>query len=127
MSARLRGITLDCHDATTTAAFYVAVLGWDIVARDGDGWIQVAGPADVHLNLQAEADFVAPVWPETPAAQQKMIHLEIEVDDLAAAIDRALAAGGSLAAHRPPDRDPNRIRVVLDPAGHPHCLFVAGE
>ena len=126
-SAHLRGVTLDGPDADALAAFYVAVLGWSVVDRDPAGWVQVGGDADVHLNLQTEPGYRPPVWPEVPEQQQKMIHLEIQVDDLPAAIERALAAGGRLADHQPPDRDPDRIRVVLDPAGHPLCLFLAGE
>ena len=125
--ARLRGITLDCVDADELAAFYVALLGWEIVDRDPRGWVQVAGDADVHINVQAEPRYVEPVWPDEPGEQQKMLHFELQVDDLPAAFERAIAAGGRLADHQPPDRDPDRIRVVLDPAGHPLCLFVAGE
>ena len=127
MGARLRSITLDCRDADALAAFYVAVLDWSIVDRDGAGWIQIAGDSDVRLNLQAEPAYRPPVWPERTDAQQKMIHLEIEVDDLPAAIKRAETTGGRPADHQPADRDPTRIRVLLDPAGHPLCLFVAGE
>jgi len=56
-----------------------------------------------------------------------MLHLEVEVDDVEAAVARALALGRTAAAWQPPDRDPARLRVVLDPAGHPLCLFVHGE
>jgi hypothetical protein len=56
-----------------------------------------------------------------------MRHLEVEVDDLEAAVATALAAGGSEAPWQPPDRDQARLRIVFDPAGHPLCLFVHGE
>ena len=56
-----------------------------------------------------------------------MLHLEVEVDDVGTAVATAIAAGGTEAAWQPPDRDPARIRIVLDPAGHPLCLFVRGE
>ena len=125
--ARLRGITLDCADAEALADFYVAILGWTVVDRDGRGWIQVRGVTDVHLNVQAEASYRPPVWPEAGDEQQKMIHLEIEVDDVVAAVERAESAGGRCADHQPPDRDPGRIRIMLDPAGHPFCFFVVGE
>lgn len=62
-----------------------------------------------------------------PSAQHKMMHFEVQVDDLEAAIDAVIDAGGATATHQPRDRDPSRIRVMLDPAGHPFCLFVAGE
>jgi hypothetical protein len=50
---------------------------------------------------------VAPVAGE----QQMMMHLDIGVEDL--------DAGAVLAAHRPQDD----VRVMLDPEGHPFCLF----
>jgi hypothetical protein len=56
-----------------------------------------------------------------------MLHFEVEVEDLATAVTTALEAGGTQAPWQPPDRDPERIRIVLDPAGHPLCLFVRGE
>ena len=42
-------------------------------------------------------------------------------------VPHAVAAGATVAPHQPPDRDESRLRVMLDPAGHPFCLFVAGE
>lgn len=56
-----------------------------------------------------------------------MLHLEVEADDLEAAIATALEAGGTEAPWQPSDRNPERIRFMLDPAGHPLCLFVRGE
>jgi hypothetical protein len=56
-----------------------------------------------------------------------MLHLEVKVGDLEAAVATAIDAGGTEAPWQPPDRDPDRLRVVLDPAGHPLCLFVSGE
>jgi hypothetical protein len=56
-----------------------------------------------------------------------MLHLEVEVADVDAAVALAIDAGGTEARWQPPDRDPKRIRIVLDPAGHPLCLFVRGE
>ncbi len=49
-----------------------------------------------------------------------MLHLDILVDDLAAAGAHALACGAVLASYQP-QAD---VRVYLDPAGHPFCLFV---
>ncbi len=127
-AARWIGICLDCADADALASFYSRLLGWEITANDGDGWAQLRDPdGGVGINIQAETWYRPPIWPERPDAQHKMMHMEIEVDDLEAAIDVVIDAGGSTAAHRPDDRDPSRIRVMLDPAGHPFCLFVGGE
>ena len=48
-----------------------------------------------------------------------MMHLDIEVDDLETAGARAVAAGAALADFQPQDD----VRVYLDPAGHPFCLW----
>jgi len=61
-----------------------------------------------------------PVWPAQPGAQQKMLHLDIQVDDLEAAGARAVEAGAVLAGYQPHDN----VRVYLDPAGHPFCLIL---
>ena len=59
------------------------------------------------------------MWPSIAGAQQSMEHLDIEVDDLDAAVEWALAVGATLADYQPQDD----VRVCLDPAGHPFCLF----
>jgi hypothetical protein len=48
-----------------------------------------------------------------------MMHLEIRVDDLVAGVAHAVAVGATLPEHQPQDD----VRVCLDPAGHPFCLF----
>ena len=48
-----------------------------------------------------------------------MEHLDISVDDLTAATDWAVQCGATLAVSQP---QPN-VRVLLDPGGHPFCLF----
>ena len=49
-----------------------------------------------------------------------MTHLDIEVDDLEAASARAVELGATVAEFQPQDD----VRVHLDPAGHPFCLWV---
>jgi predicted enzyme related to lactoylglutathione lyase len=46
----------------------------------------------------------------------------IEVDDLDAAVALAVEAGATVAEFQPQDG----VRVCLDPAGHPFCLFLPG-
>jgi hypothetical protein len=49
-----------------------------------------------------------------------MMHLDIEVEDLAAACEHALSCGANLAECQPQEH----VRILLDPAGHPFCLWV---
>jgi len=121
-------LTVDCADAETLGAFYSQLFGWDITARDGAGWLQLRHPrGGVGLNVQAEDSYEPPIWPEQAGRQAKMMHFEVLVDDLEAAVELVLRSGGAEAPHQPPDRDRMRLRIMLDPAGHPLCLFVDGE
>ncbi len=125
------GVCLDCADAEELAEFYCALLGWEVSGRDtpetakgGSGWIALANPdGGVALSFQAEEWYQPPVWPEQPNSLDKMIHFEVVVDDVAAAVGYVLAIGGREASPQPADRDPAQLRVMLDPAGHPFCLF----
>jgi hypothetical protein len=66
---------------------------------------------------------VPPVWPPEPGAQQMQIHLDIEVDDLAAASALAEEAGARLLGSHGDEHE--QVRVFANPAGHPFCLFAA--
>lgn len=127
----LAAVTLDCADADGLAAFYCALLGWQITHRDvdetrlgGTGWIAISGPdGGVRLSFQGEDWYEPPAWPEEAGAQSKMLHFEMSVDgDLDSAVARVIELGGREAPNQPGDRDQRRLRVMLDPAGHPFCL-----
>ena len=127
-NVRWTSVCLDCQDAERLADFYCRLLGWRITARNGSEWVQARDPSGgVGLNFQAEAWYRPPSWPEQPGEQAKMLHFEILVDDLEASVAHAVACGATVAPWQSPDRDGSRLRVMLDPAGHPLCLFVAGE
>ena len=127
-------VCLDCRDAHEMARFYGHLLGWTPTFTEDD-WVLMRNPGGgVGLSFQAEPGYVAPVWPEQPMEQQKMLHLDVRVvpadggdpagpagqEALDAAAEVAVAGGGRLAAHQPRED----LRVILDPAGHPLCLFL---
>jgi catechol 2,3-dioxygenase-like lactoylglutathione lyase family enzyme len=122
------GVAIDCADAGPVARFYERLLGFEIRDFEPPHWAQLRDPnGGVHLNVQGEPWYRPPTWPERDGAGAKMLHFEVEVDDLDGAVRTAIEAGGIVAPWQPADRDPGRLRIVLDPAGHPLCLFVAGE
>ena len=121
-------MAIDCRDAGPVARFYERLFGFEVRAFEPPYWAQLFPPdGGVHLNIQGDDRYTPPVWPEEPDEQAKMLHFEVLVDDLDAAVAVAIEAGGTQADWQPPDRDQARIRIMLDPAGHPLCLFVAGE
>jgi hypothetical protein len=50
-------------------------------------------------------------------------HLDLEVEDLDAAVAHAVEVGATVAAFQPQDH----VRVMLDPAGHPFCLYLGDQ
>ncbi len=119
---RLTATVLGAPDPKALALFYQRLLGWPIGADEPD-WVTLR-PADgtPGLSFQREEGHVSPAWPAGPGDQQMQLHLDIEVDDLDAAVTTAVEAGARVAGHQPQDD----VRVLLDPAGHPFCLWVEG-
>ncbi|MFI0485965.1 VOC family protein [Actinomadura sp. 9N215] len=114
---------LDAPDPRALAAFYRRLLGWTVVQDEPD-WVKLRPPnGGTGLSFQTEPLYEAPTWPASADAQQIMAHLDFEVDDLDAAGEHAEATGAVLADFQP-EAD---VRVYLDPAGHPFCLFLPGS
>jgi catechol 2,3-dioxygenase-like lactoylglutathione lyase family enzyme len=119
---RLSSTVLGTSDPRGLADFYRELLGWE-VRVDGPEWV-VLKPQDgaTGLSFQREDGHVPPSWPASPGDQQMQAHLDIAVDDLDAGVARAQALGATVADVQPQDD----VRVLLDPAGHPFCLFAPG-
>ncbi len=119
------GPVLDSPDPKALARFYAELLGWDLWKPDqmdaGEAAID-AGEGVVGITFHLKEDYVRPVWPNAAGEQQMMMHLDFEVDDLSEATAHAVELGAELAAHQPQDD----VRVLLDPDGHPFCLYTHG-
>ncbi len=116
---------LDSPDPHALAAFYSALLGWPVwVPDDGRPEDPVGAALDLgegvgYLSFQRNDAYVRPTWPAAAGQQQMMLHLDFEVEDLPAAVEHALELGAVLPDHQPQDD----VRVLLDPDGHPFCLY----
>lgn len=116
------------------AAFYATLFDVPVAASEGPrpgepldaGFAQlrpVPGKLLMTINFEWDELYVPPVWPSVPGAQQTQGHLDIWVSDLEAAVDRAVELGASVHEHQPIEG----LRVMLDPDGHPFCLFEGDE
>ena len=105
------GVVVDSPDAPALARFYAALLGWEL----GPEGLAIIPPDGVaYISFQNAPSYVAPPWPPGPG-----LHLDFEVDDLGLAVAHAVALGATVASFQPqPD-----VRVLLDPDGHPFCLY----
>jgi catechol 2,3-dioxygenase-like lactoylglutathione lyase family enzyme len=115
------GVVLDAPDARELARFYERLLGWRIF-NESDEWVDLAPAEDAGYNLafQTEPRYERPVWPAEDGKPQMSMHLDLEVDDLDQAVAHALGVGAELASFQPQEK----VRVMLDPAGHPFCLYL---
>lgn len=116
--ARYPSIVLDCPDAPALAAFYGALLDWE-VEPSAEGWIDVRADYGQCLSFQPVEDYRPPVWPGQEVPQQ--MHLDVVVDDLDTAEAAVLGLGATKAEHQPG----TTFRVFMDPAGHPFCLCLS--
>jgi catechol 2,3-dioxygenase-like lactoylglutathione lyase family enzyme len=119
-SLTLTTVNIGAPDPLALARFYERLLGWQVTDQEPD-FVIVSNPAGgVAVSFQAESGYTPPVWPAGPGDQQMMMHLEIRVDDLDAAVRHAIEAGATFADFQPQDD----VRVCLDPVGHPFCLWL---
>lgn len=115
------GVVLDTDDVETLARFYAALRGWRIHHLDDTDGSLDPGEGVAYLNIQHNPAYVRPAWPTRTGEQQMMLHLDFEVTDLHSEVARAVALGAELCEHQPQEK----VRVLLDPSGHPFCLYVA--
>lgn len=128
---RLAATVLSTGDARGLASFYEELLGWVRVV-DEPGWVKLL-PVDPEtgspehnaagLSFHHDDSFRAPTWPTTANDPPMTAHLDLAVADLKGGVAAAVALGARLADHQP-QAD---VRVLLDPDGHPFCLFAAPE
>ena len=121
-SLTLTTVNIGAPDPAALAEFYQRLLpDWRLHSDPDQGDHFLRPPADgVALSFQLETPWERPVWPTVGGKQQMMMHLEIKVEDLDAALDHAVKSGATLADFQPQDD----VRVCLDPAGHPFCLWI---
>ena len=112
MFGRLHHVVIDCPDPAALAALYSSLLGMPVTYQSDDFVVVAASDKSSGLAFQLAPDHRGPTWPEPAVPQQ--IHLDIMVEDVAAAGPRAEALGA---------RKLDGENVYADPAGHPFCLI----
>lgn len=122
LKIKLYAFTIDCKEPHELAKFYARLMNWEVREFD-ENWAGVHPPGAQHggypmMLFQRNPDYVPPVWPEEPEAQQQMAHLDFAVNDLEKAVKHAIECGATMADQQFSDD----WRVMFDPAGHPFCL-----
>ena len=113
------GITLEAPDPHALLVFWSQILDRPIWSESESGGSLDLGEGVGSLGVQKAAVYEAPTWPPETGKQGMQLHLEVQVSDLAVAVAHAIELGATEAEFQPQDD----VRVMLDPAGHPFCLY----
>jgi predicted enzyme related to lactoylglutathione lyase len=108
-------IVVDCSNPIALARFWQALIGGDVV-EESDDWVILDGDDDgFYIGFQRV--------PERKSGKNR-VHLDVEVDDLALAIDEAEQLGarklGGLV-----DADDGPFQIMADPEGNEFCFVLA--
>lgn len=119
-------VNIDVPDLAAGERFYREAFGLRRGRKLGDDFLELLGwPTPVYLLVKPAGSAIAPTAPGVVrdyARHWTPVHLDVVVDDLDAALARALAAG---AVGEGPicDAPYGRLALLADPFGHGVCLI----
>ncbi|MCR1805012.1 VOC family protein [Stenotrophomonas geniculata] len=117
-------VNLDVPDPAAAEAFYIEAFGLRVGRRLGPEAVELlGGPAPLYL-LHNDAGSAATEDGDVRDYERHWtpLHLDWVVDDIDAALVRAVAAGATL-EQSVRERRWGRIAVLADPFGHGFCLI----
>ena len=117
MHIRHQVVVFDAADLHAESAFWAGVLGGSVDAEDD--WHMVVVDGDPRVGVQLAPDHIRPEWPDGVPQQ---VHLDLWVDDPAAAHELVVSLGATLLQPAAHDDAPDTFQVYADPSGHPFCL-----
>ncbi len=119
-------INIDVPDVVAGVGFYTAGLGFELQRTLFDGTVAelILGETVIYLlqAKQGSTPYAGATQTRTFQRHWTPVHLDIVVDDLDAAVTRALAAG-AVSAGAPSVNDWGCLAPLADPFGHGVCLL----
>lgn len=118
MGIMRRVVVFDASDIGAESSFWAGMLDGRVVTDDAfhsvidadDRWV---------MGVQLAPNHVPPGWPHGTPQQ---VHLDLHVDDAAAAHATAIELGARLLQDAADPDAAEGHRVYADPAGHPFCI-----
>jgi predicted enzyme related to lactoylglutathione lyase len=116
-------INIDVPDLTQAIAFYTDAFGLTIKRRFGEHGVELVGwPSPIFL-LQKDAGSIGAAGnPRDYARHWTPVHLDVVVDDIDAALDKAVRAG-AIAEGEVKTAHWGKLALLSDPFGHGLCLI----
>ncbi|NAZ36278.1 VOC family protein [Rubellimicrobium sp. CFH 75288] len=119
------GVTVDVPDLEAGVAFWRRAFGFAEVARPHPAFavLEAAGQSLTLAEKPAGSRAAPAEGTERHYGRHwTPVHLDLHVEDLAAAVAAVEAAGGAVeAVHRPPGRP--AVAFCADPFGHGFCIL----
>jgi hypothetical protein len=120
MASRITCVVVDCLDHERLAAFWCAVLGYEVVERSQEGWVEIGPPG------QPEKGPVPTVLFQTvpdPTPGKNRLHLDVNATDRDqdAELERLLELGATRADVGQAGTE--GWHVLADPEGNEFCLL----
>lgn len=120
-------LNIDVPDVAEAERFYTAAFGLEVGRRFGTDFVELLGwPAPVYLLTKAAGTVGAGGDLRRYERHWTPFHPDVVVDDVDAAVARAVLAGAILES---PAKDTpyGRIAMLADPFGHGFCLLQFSE
>lgn len=116
MANRWSGVTIDCTNPVRMSTFWATLLEIPTSSEHGDdpNWATVGSREGPYPRLTFQR------VPE-PKVTKVRVHLDVQVDDIAAGIDEVEKLGGRWTGVRH-DYDEGVVVTMADPEGHEFCL-----
>ena len=118
-------LNLDVPDIAAGEAFYTSALGLTVGRRFGDDFVELLGSgAPIYLLKKDGGTPIGPAGGDTRRYGRHWtpIHPDFVVDDMDAAIERAVAAG-AVQEGETCDAPYGKLAMFADPFGHGFCLI----
>ena len=109
-------VMVDCQKTESLRAFYAQLTDWDQGFHPST---VIPESRMIICFMEADFEYIPPVWPEEPGRQQKQMHFNFQVDDLPCAVEEAIRLGAVKAAAQ---YGGEQFVTMIDTQGHPFCL-----
>lgn len=112
----LHEIVVDCSNPEALARFWQALIG---------GEVEIESRNFVLLDGDDEGFYIAFQRSSEKKTSKNRIRLDVEVDDLDAAVDQAEQLGARKIGETIDDDDDGTLQMMVDPGGNEFC-FISG-
>ena len=120
-------LNIDVPDVEAAERFYTAVFDLKVGRRFGTDFVELLGwPATVYLLTKPAGTVGAGDDRRRYERHWTPVHADIVVDNVDAAVERAVGAGAKLESAAK-DTAYGRIAMLADPFGHGFCLLQFNE